>query len=58
LSTFEYRRELLEAHRSPLAKIEVAAYGDGGLIAFYAAAADPRIDAALVSGHFNARQKL
>lgn len=38
------------------AKIGVAGYGEGGLIAFYAAAADPRIDAALVSGYFGARE--
>ena len=32
--------------------IGVAGYGEGGLIAFYAAAVDTRIDAALVSGYF------
>src|SRR5206468_9028420 len=37
-------------------KVGVVGYGEGGLIAFYAAAADPRIDAALVSGHFGPRQ--
>jgi dienelactone hydrolase len=39
-------------------KIGVAGYGEGGLVAFYAAAIDPRIDAALVSGYFNAREKV
>lgn len=39
-------------------KIGVAGYGEGGLIAFYAAAADTRIDAALVSGYFNSRQSV
>jgi dienelactone hydrolase len=34
------------------AKIGVAGWGEGGLVALYAAAADPRIDAALVSGAF------
>ena len=34
------------------AKIGVAGYGEGGLLAFYAAACDPRIDACLVSGYF------
>jgi dienelactone hydrolase len=38
------------------AKVGVAGYGEGGLIAFYAAAADTRIDAALVSGYFDSRQ--
>jgi dienelactone hydrolase len=39
-------------------KIGVAGYGEGGLIAFYAAALDRRIDAALVSGYFDSRQHL
>ncbi len=38
--------------------VGVAGYGEGGLIAFYSAAADPRIDAALVSGYFNSRQRV
>lgn len=37
--------------------IAVAGYGEGGLIAFYAAALDTRIGAALVSGYFNSRQQ-
>jgi len=39
-------------------KIGVAGYGEGGLIAFYAAALDHRVDAALVSGYFDSRQRL
>jgi dienelactone hydrolase len=42
----------------PGEKIGVAGYGEGGLIAFYAAAVDPRIDAALVSGYFGSRQRV
>lgn len=38
--------------------IGVAGYGEGGLLALYAAAADPRIDATLVSGYFQPRQGL
>lgn len=38
------------------AKVGVAGYGEGGLLAFYAAAVEPRIDAALVSGYFKSRQ--
>ncbi len=38
-------------------KIGVAGYGEGGLLAFYAAATDERIDAALVSGYFKSRQQ-
>ena len=39
-------------------KIGVAGYGEGGLLAFYAAALDERIDAALVSGYFDSRQNV
>lgn len=38
-------------------QIGVAGYGEGGLIAMYAAAVDTRIDAALVSGYFKSRQR-
>lgn len=38
--------------------VGVAGYGEGGLIAFYSAAVDERIDAALVSGYFDSRQNL
>jgi dienelactone hydrolase len=37
-------------------KVGVAGYAEGGLVAFYAAAVDSRIDAALVSGYFDSRQ--
>jgi dienelactone hydrolase len=40
------------------AKVGVAGYHEGGLIAFYAAAVDKRIDAALVSGYFDSRQNV
>lgn len=40
------------------AKVGVAGYGEGGLLALYSAAADPRIDACLVSGYFGPRQQL
>ncbi len=39
-------------------KIGVCGYAEGGLIAFYTAAVDPRIEAALVSGYFDSRQKI
>jgi len=38
--------------------IGVAGYGEGGLIAFYSAALDTRIAAALVSGYFGSRQQV
>jgi dienelactone hydrolase len=37
-------------------KVGVCGYAEGGLIAFYAAAADARIEVALVSGYFDSRQ--
>ena len=39
-------------------KIGAAGYCEGGLIAFYAAAVDKRIDAVFVSGYFNNRQRV
>ncbi len=39
-------------------KVGVAGYGEGGLLAFYAAAIDPRLDACLVSGYFDSRQQI
>ena len=39
-------------------KLGVAGYGEGGLVALYAGAADRRIDATLVSGYFNSRQQV
>jgi len=36
----------------------VMGYGEGGLLAFYAAAIDPRIQTVCVSGYFNNRQQL
>jgi dienelactone hydrolase len=42
----------------PAKPIGVFGYGEGGLLALYAAAADPRIHAAAVSGYFGSRQNL
>ena len=52
---WEGRRRRAEDTRS---RVGVAGYGEGGLIAFYAAALDPRIEAVLVSGYFDSRQSL
>ncbi len=38
--------------------VGVVGYGEGGLLAFYAAAVDRRIDVVLVSGYFRSRQGL
>lgn len=40
------------------APIGVAGHAEGGLIALYSAALDQRIEAALVSGHFDSRQHI
>lgn len=40
------------------AKVGVVGYGEGGLIAFYAAALDTRIHTAAISGYFDSRQRL
>jgi dienelactone hydrolase len=39
-------------------RVGVAGYGEGGLLALYAAAVEPRLDAALVSGYFDRREQL
>lgn len=36
----------------------IAGYGEGGLLALYAAAVDPRVDAAWVSGYFQPRERV
>ncbi len=41
-----------------LRDIGVFGYGEGGLVALYAAAVDPRIDACLVSGYFDDRGRV
>ncbi len=41
-----------------LIKIGAAGYGEGGLLVLYSSALDARIDAALVSGYFDARGKI
>jgi len=46
-----------EAHdRDPT--IGVVGYGEGGMLALYAAALDPRIDACCVSGYFGRRERI
>ena len=48
----------LESTSSPGTGIGVAGHAEGGLIALYAAAVDPRIDSCLVSGYFSARERI
>ena len=42
----------------PAAKIGVFGWGEGGLLALYAGAVDPRIGAVAVSGYFDSRQNV
>jgi dienelactone hydrolase len=39
-------------------RVGVVGYGEGGLLAFYSAALDKRIDAAMVSGYFGPRERV
>lgn len=43
---------------APVIETGVVGYGEGGLLALYSAAIDPRIDACFVSGYFGQREKL
>jgi dienelactone hydrolase len=48
----------VRARRGEAAKVGIVGYAEGGLVAFYAAAIDPRIEAALVSGYFDRRGRV
>lgn len=47
-----------ENERGPRVRLGVAGHAEGGLLALYAAALDPRIEATLVSGYFESRQRI
>ena len=55
LSAVDYFEKRSAPDRLP---IGVAGYGEGGLLALYAAAVDSRIEAALVSGYFDRREEM
>jgi cephalosporin-C deacetylase-like acetyl esterase len=55
LSAVDWFDGLNKVHPLP---VGVFGYGEGGLLAFYAAALDPRIRATAVSGYFQSRQEL
>lgn len=44
--------------RNPTAPVGLAGHGEGGLVAMYAAAIDPRVESALVSGYFDSRERV
>ena len=48
----------IEKANGPEAVIAVVGYGEGGILAMYAAAVDPRLDVTLVSGCFAPREQL
>lgn len=54
----EVQKVLAAFPQDPALPRAVAGYGEGGLIALHAAALDPSISAALVSGYFGPREKL
>jgi len=47
-----------ENERGPRVRLGVAGHAEGGLLALHAAALDPRIEATLVSGYFESRQRV
>ena len=54
---FENEKSAIRNPQSTI-RIGVFGYGEGGLLALYSAAADPRIDAAAVSGYFQSREEV
>jgi dienelactone hydrolase len=48
----------LRQQSGPAARVGVAGYAEGGLLAFYAAALESRIDAVLISGYFDSRERV
>ncbi|MFM7151552.1 MAG: dienelactone hydrolase family protein, partial [Gemmataceae bacterium] len=54
LSGVDWFSKIKKSHE----KIAVVGWGEGGLIAFYAAALDPRIEIASVSGYFGNRNQI
>lgn len=50
--------DAFRARRGAAAKVGVVGYGEGGLLAFHAAAIDTRIDGVLVSGYFDRRTRV
>src|SRR5260370_37700866 len=55
LAAVEWFTQENSTHTAP---IGVDGYGEGGLVALYSAALDPRIQAVAVSGYFQSRQEL
>ena len=49
---------LKSQHAGKKLKVGVAGYGEGGLLALYAAALNEQIDVAMVSGYFDSRQQM
>jgi dienelactone hydrolase len=58
LSLVDWFDHLNTASNTSPTPIGIAGYGEGGLLAFYSAALDPRIRTTLVSGYFAPRERL
>ncbi len=50
--------DYLRGVSSPKARLGVIGWGEGGMLAMYAAAVDPRIDAVCISGYFGPREEM
>lgn len=50
--------DYLRGVSSPEARLGVIGWGEGGMLAMYAAAVDPRIDAVCISGYFGPREEM
>jgi len=55
---FVEQNEADTTRKIPAVQLGVVGYGEGGLIALHTAALDTRVDAALVSGYFGARERI
>ncbi|MBL9123129.1 MAG: dienelactone hydrolase family protein [Planctomycetaceae bacterium] len=51
-------RKQRAVRKEPTSRIGVLGHGEGGLLALYAAAIDPRIDTTCISGYFGPRESL
>jgi len=55
---FEREKARFDRRRAATRYVGVVGYGEGGMLALYAGALDPRIDVVAVSGYFDARQDI
>lgn len=58
LAAIDWLDDWLDANAQVKDRIGVAGYGEGGMVAFFAAALDTRIETAAVSGYFQPREDM